>query len=152
MLVLSDLPNLPKGQVELRVGQEKQKKHLSTGQVHLNIFSWPVKDALWTEFLPDRQLAIKCHHWPSVVSFILILLSCTKTRWIQSDRVAAHLYLSCSESHQTRPMQLLSWSGEKMQHTIFTVIKYKNFKPKTKFTAFNLTKRYWKTNMKLIWN
>ena len=39
LLVLSVLSNLPKGQVELRVGQEKQKTHLpSTGQVDLNFF------------------------------------------------------------------------------------------------------------------
>ena len=32
MLVLSVLSNLPKGQLELRVGQAKQKTHLPTGQ------------------------------------------------------------------------------------------------------------------------
>ena len=44
MLVLSVLSNLPKGQVELKVGQGKQKTHLPIGQVHLNLsFSCPAK-------------------------------------------------------------------------------------------------------------
>ena len=37
------LYNLPKGQVELRVGQGKKKTHLPIGQVHLNLFSCPAK-------------------------------------------------------------------------------------------------------------
>ena len=37
-LVLSVLSNLPKGQVELKVGQGKQKIHLPTRQVHLFFF------------------------------------------------------------------------------------------------------------------
>ena len=45
-LVLSVISNLPKGQVELRVGQGKEKTHLSTGQVHLNLFLLPLKPFL----------------------------------------------------------------------------------------------------------
>ena len=41
MLVLSVLSNLPKGQVELKVGQGKQKTHLPTGQVDLDSFFLP---------------------------------------------------------------------------------------------------------------
>ena len=41
MLVLPILSNLRKGQVELKVGQGKQKTHLPTGQVHLNYFFFP---------------------------------------------------------------------------------------------------------------
>ena len=41
MLVLSVLSNLPKGQVELKVGQGKQKTHLLTGQVDLDFFFLP---------------------------------------------------------------------------------------------------------------
>ena len=44
MLVLSVLSNFPKGQVELKVGQGKQKTHFPTGQVDLNLFFLP-----WTQ-------------------------------------------------------------------------------------------------------
>ena len=40
MLVLSVLSNLPKGQVELRVGQVKQKTHLPTGQAIIHACSF----------------------------------------------------------------------------------------------------------------
>ena len=41
MLALSVLSNLPKGQVELKVGHGKEKTHLPTGQVDLNFSSCP---------------------------------------------------------------------------------------------------------------
>ena len=39
--ILSVLSSLPKGQVELKVGQGKQKTLLPTGQQHLNLFLLP---------------------------------------------------------------------------------------------------------------
>ena len=44
MVALSVLSNFPKEQLELRVGQGKQKTHLPTGQVHLNFLFLPYEN------------------------------------------------------------------------------------------------------------
>ena len=53
MLVLSVLSNLPKGQVELKVRQGKQKTRLPTGQVHLNLLSCLAYLHLYVLYLPQ---------------------------------------------------------------------------------------------------
>ena len=54
MLVLSVLSNLPKGQVELKFGQGKQKTHLPTGQVHFKFFSLALIISM------NKEQSLKC--------------------------------------------------------------------------------------------